>query len=119
MEGAGRSHSLGNLVKVSEDIYPIGKKKGQALYFFCSTLPILSLRFKYSDSVLRTLSVPAQGNLECLICASHPRQLLSHQIMISCFLELWLDQSISITFSLIHHIDLFRLRITEYEEIMS
>lgn len=45
MEGAGGSHSLGNLVKVSEDIYPIGKKKGQALYFFCSTLPILSLLY--------------------------------------------------------------------------
>ena len=33
----------------------------------------------------------AQGNLEYLICASHPRQLLSHQIMISCFLELRLE----------------------------
>ena len=45
MEGAGGSHSLNNLVKVSEDIYPIGKKKEQALYFFCSTLPILSLLY--------------------------------------------------------------------------
>ena len=66
-----------------------------------------------------SLEWSAQGNLEYLICASHPRQLLSHQIMISCFLELRLDQSISIAFSLIHHIDLFRLRIAEYEEIMS
>ena len=66
-----------------------------------------------------SLEWSAQGNLEYLICASHPRQLLSHQIMISCFLELRLNQSVSITLSLIYHIDLFRLRITEYEEIMS
>ena len=62
MEGAGGSHSLNNLVKVSEDIYPIGKKKGQALYFFCSTLPILSLLYNVL-SILILFWEP------CLICA--------------------------------------------------